>query len=137
MGGTSTRSSSVLLATVVAVGTRWSTAVAGGAVGDFVDSHAVTDAGRPQIFSAGDEDKMPGCRVAVCLSGHIRSFVHPVVHRSIRSNLIEAIEADGCEVDVFAYATLGDTVASIKQVLCVHKAQQRHSSQSAAVFVEI
>lgn len=69
---------------------------------------------RPQPdISTGNEDP---CRVAVCLSGHIRSFVHPVVHQSIRHNVIEAIEADGCQVDVFAYATLEDTVALMKQV---------------------
>lgn len=56
------------------------------------------------------------CRVAVCLSGAVRSFVHPAVHRSIKSNLIEAIEANGCEVDVFAYATREDTVPKHKQV---------------------
>ena len=59
------------------------------------------------------------CRVAVCFSGAIRSFVHPAVHNSIRVNLIEAIEADGCEVDVFAYATLKDTVGRDKKVTCV------------------
>lgn len=46
------------------------------------------------------------CRVPVCFSGHIRSFVHPVVHQSIRKNLLEKIAADGCRVDVFAYASL-------------------------------
>lgn len=56
-----------------------------------------------------------GCRVAVCLSGHIRSFVHSAVHESIRRNLIKAIKGDGCVVDVFAYATAADTVASIKK----------------------
>lgn len=56
------------------------------------------------------------CRVAVCFSGHVRSFVYPVVFRSIRRNLIEAIEADGCQVDVFAYATLQDSVGRSKQV---------------------
>lgn len=56
------------------------------------------------------------CRAALCLSGHIRSFVYPVVHRSIRRNLIEAIEADGCHVDVFAYATLEDNTAHPKEV---------------------
>ncbi|CAM9671496.1 unnamed protein product [Ectocarpus sp. 6 AP-2014] len=55
------------------------------------------------------------CRVAVCLSGAVRSFVHPAVHRSIKSNLIESIEADGCAVDVFAYATREDTVPRHKQ----------------------
>ncbi|CAM9422928.1 unnamed protein product, partial [Ectocarpus fasciculatus] len=55
------------------------------------------------------------CRVAVCLSGAVRSFVHPAVHRSIKSNLIESIEAGGCEVDVFAYATREDTVPRHKQ----------------------
>ena len=55
------------------------------------------------------------CRVAVCLSGAVRSFVDPVVHTSIRHNLIEAIEADGCEVDVFAYATRKDTVGRSKK----------------------
>lgn len=57
------------------------------------------------------------CRVAVCFSGAIRSLVHPAVHNSIRTNLIEAIEADGCEVDVFAYATRQDTVGREKKVI--------------------
>lgn len=57
-----------------------------------------------------------GCRVAMCFSGAIRSFVHPAVHRSIRTNLIESIKADGCEVDVFAYVTREDTVVKAKQV---------------------
>lgn len=56
------------------------------------------------------------CRVAMCFSGAIRSFVHPAVHRSIRTNLIESIKADGCEVDVFAYVTREDTVVKAKQV---------------------
>ena len=59
------------------------------------------------------------CRVAVCFSGAIRSLVHPAVHNSIRKNLIEAIEADGCEVDIFAYATRKDTVGGVKKVTCV------------------
>lgn len=67
---------------------------------------------------AGDQHDDPiDCRVAVCISGHIRSFVYPVVHRSIRTNLIEAIEKEGrCKVDVFAYATPSDVVASYKLV---------------------
>lgn len=56
------------------------------------------------------------CRVAVCFSGNIRPFVNPVVHNSIRRNLIEAIEADGCQVDIFAYATLNDNDAITNQV---------------------
>ena len=60
--------------------------------------------------------KQIGCRVAVCFSGAIRSFVHPVVHNSIRVNLIDAIEADGCEVDVFAYVTRKDKVGRGKKV---------------------
>lgn len=56
------------------------------------------------------------CRVAVCLSGAIRSFVHHAVHGSIQGNLIEAIKADGCKVDVFAYATREDTVGRDKKV---------------------
>lgn len=72
------------------------------------DGGASTDHS-PQV--AGD------CRVAVCISGHIRSFVYPVVHRSIRTNLVEAIEKEGgCKVDVFAYATPSDVVASYKLV---------------------
>lgn len=52
------------------------------------------------------------CRVAVCFSGHVRSLVYPIVHQSIRRNMIEALEASGdCQVDVFAYATLSDTVS--------------------------
>lgn len=56
------------------------------------------------------------CRVAVCLSGAIRSFVHHAVHGSIQGNLIEAIKADGCEVDVFAYATRRGMVGQGKEV---------------------
>ena len=63
-----------------------------------------------------DGSTVASCRVAVCLSGHIRSFVHSAVHKSIRRNLIEAIEADGCDVDIFAYATAKDRVASVKHV---------------------
>lgn len=59
-------------------------------------------------------DSRGGCRVAVCLSGHIHSFVHPGVHLSIKRNLIEAIEADGCHLDVFAYATL-NYMAGLKE----------------------
>lgn len=62
-------------------------------------------------------DNPRACRVAVCISGHIRSFVYPVVHRSIRTNLVEAIEkTGGCKVDVFAYATAMDTVSQYKEV---------------------
>ncbi|CAM9119378.1 unnamed protein product, partial [Ascophyllum nodosum] len=60
-------------------------------------------------------DSAAPCRVAVCLSGHIRSFVHPVVHVSIRRNLVEAMREEGCKVDVLAYASRGGTVASIKE----------------------
>lgn len=63
-----------------------------------------------------DEATPSLCRVAITFSGHIQSLVHPVVHRSIRRNLIGAIEDDGCQVDVFAYATRGDEVSRSKQV---------------------
>lgn len=88
------------------------------------------------------------CRVAVCLSGHIRSFVHSAMHKSIRRNLIEAIEADGCDVDVFAYATARDTVASVKQARskcarafevgsrAVTAVQLQHSSCTAGIDVD-
>lgn len=58
------------------------------------------------------------CRVAVCFSGAIRSLVHPAVHNSIRTNLIQAIKADGCDVDIFAYATRRDAVQEEKKVIC-------------------
>lgn len=56
------------------------------------------------------------CRVAICFSGHIRSFVYPSVHQSAKRNLVDAIAAEGCRVDVFAYATLLDDVPSFKKV---------------------
>lgn len=56
------------------------------------------------------------CRVAVCFSGHIRSLVYPVVHQSIRRNLIDTLKHHGCKADVFAHATLKDTVSRFKQV---------------------
>lgn len=71
--------------------------------------------GAGQIRHGATNASTGGCRVAVCLSGHIRSFVHSAVHESIRRNLIKAIKGDGCVVDVFAYATAADTVASIKK----------------------
>lgn len=68
--------------------------------------------------NVADPERLAGaCRVAVCLSGHIRSFVHPIVHMSIRRNLVDAMQEDGCEVDVFAYVSSGDTVASVKKVM--------------------
>lgn len=71
---------------------------------------------RAQDNDQGDDSGSP-CRVAVCFSGHIRSFVYPVVHQSIRRNLLEAIaERGGCRVDIFAYATLSDAVAKHKHV---------------------
>lgn len=78
-----------------------------------------TGANSGRIIQSSDQHDDPGaCRVAVCISGHIRSFVHPVVHRSIRTNLVEAIEnsGGGCQVDVFAYATPSDAVSQYKQV---------------------
>lgn len=67
--------------------------------------------------SASAVAESESCHVALCFSGAIRSLVHPAVHNSIRINLIEAIEADGCEVDVFAYATRKDTVGRDKKVI--------------------
>lgn len=60
-----------------------------------------------------DGAKKISCRVAVCLSGHVRSFVSPAVHLSLRRNLIEAIEKGGCRVDVFAYAALEDAANTL------------------------
>lgn len=69
------------------------------------------------VWASRDQDTdTDSCRVAVCFSGHIRSFVYPVVHLSTRRNLVEAIAAEGCRVDVFAYATLPDVVPSFKMV---------------------
>lgn len=62
-----------------------------------------------------DNDSKISCRVAVCLSGHARSFVSPAVHLSVRRNVIEAIEADGCRVDVFAYAALEDATSTLEE----------------------
>lgn len=68
--------------------------------------------------NVAEPERLAGaCRVAVCLSGHVRSFVHPIVHMSIRRNLVDAMREDGCEVDVFAYASSGDTVSSVKKVM--------------------
>lgn len=71
-----------------------------------------------KVHVGDHHDDARTCRVAVCISGHIRSFVYPVVHRSIRTNLVEALEKNegGCEVDVFAYATHSDAVPWWKQV---------------------
>lgn len=77
-----------------------------------------SDDADPNIHSDDHHDDAHTCRVAVCISGHIRSFVYPVVHRSIRTNLVEAIEKNEgrCKVDVFAYATHSDAVPWWKQV---------------------
>lgn len=88
----------------------------------------------------------PRCRVAVCLSGHIRSFAYPVVHRSIRTNLVEAIQREGCEVDVFAYATaledddaphnkqVGDglQITLSTRISCRYKQDQQEQAQQRA-----
>lgn len=72
---------------------------------------------RHESDESNDQGDASTCRVAVCLSGAIRSFVHHAVYGSIQGNLIGAIKADGCEVDVFAYATRQDTVGRDKQVI--------------------
>lgn len=57
------------------------------------------------------------CRVALCFSGSIQFFGKPLVHQSVQQNVIESIEAEGCRVDVFAYAAPKDaTSAAIEQV---------------------
>jgi len=48
------------------------------------------------------------CRVAVSISGDPRSFADPIVHRSFRRYVIEAIEKSDCQVHVFAYGMLED-----------------------------
>lgn len=59
------------------------------------------------------------CRVAVSISGDVRSFVDPVVHRSFRRYVVGAIENNGCQVDVFAYAMLEDDVDILLVGVCV------------------
>lgn len=91
-------------------------------VGSAFSSGSISQKKKNQEETHHDSDESNGqgdngaCRVAVCLSGAIRSFVHHAVHGSIQRNLIEAIQADGCEVDVFAYATRKDKVGSGKKV---------------------
>lgn len=86
-------------------------------VGSWVASGAADGTDWPTYSTAsGGRDNGIACRVAVCFSGHVRSFVYPVVHRSIRRNLIQSIEDEGCDVDIFAYATLVDIVPRSKQV---------------------
>lgn len=92
------------------------------AAGSAVSSGSISLRKNNQEGTRHDSDKSNGqgdngaCRVAVCLSGAIRSFVHHAVHGSIKGNLIEAIQGDDCEVDVFAYATGKDVVGSGKEV---------------------
>lgn len=73
------------------------------------------DAGSDGGGAQHEHEESP-CNVAVCFSGHVRSFVYPMVHRSIEQNLIDVLKAQGCQVDVFAYVTLEDTVSKVKQV---------------------
>ncbi|CAM9175760.1 unnamed protein product, partial [Scytosiphon promiscuus] len=47
------------------------------------------------------------CRAAVCISGDVRSFVDPTVHRSFQRHVVETIRGSDCDVDIFAYASLG------------------------------
>lgn len=73
------------------------------------------DAANNDRSSPNDDANKVSCRVAVCLSGHVRSFVHPVVPLSVRRNVIEAIEDSGCSVDVFAYAATEDSGTLVEQ----------------------
>ncbi|CAM9145497.1 unnamed protein product, partial [Pylaiella littoralis] len=71
------------------------------------------------------------CRVAVSISGDVRSFVDPVVHRSFRRYVVGAIENNGCQVDVFAYAMLEDDV----DILLVGFAQDMADIETSIEFL--
>ena len=85
----------------------WLARLAAGGDGQDEDDH-------PHLYP--QDDAKISCRVAVCLSGHVRSFVSPAVHLSVRRNVIEAMRGGGCTVDVFAYAALEDTGEFMEQV---------------------
>ncbi|CAM9821727.1 unnamed protein product, partial [Discosporangium mesarthrocarpum] len=59
----------------------------------------------------GTQDE-PRCHAAVCFSGTLGSFMHPIVNRSVRRNVIDALAAGGCHVDTFAYVTVEDSTSS-------------------------
>lgn len=65
---------------------------------------------------AGGAESLPSCRVAVSISGDVRSFVDPAVHRSIRRYVVEPMEEINCQVDVFAYAMLEDDLDLLLEV---------------------
>lgn len=73
------------------------------------------------------------CRVAVCVSGDVRSFLDPTVHRSFRRHVVEAIEGDGCIVDVFAYASLGFEEMFKEKVRCLVCALKVHITNKSGL----
>lgn len=73
--------------------------------------------------TAGGSEAISSCRVAVAISGDVRSSVDPAVHRSFRRYVVEAIEKANCLVDVFAYAMLEDDVDLLLEVSCYKKVQ--------------
>lgn len=75
------------------------------------------------------------CRVAISISGDARSFVDPAVHRSFRHYVVEAIETNGCQVDVFAYAMLEDDVDIL--LVSIHFVLYVSPSASGGLYVAL
>ena len=78
-----------------------------GTVGIGLSAHG--NVSLPQNATAGGPTRPTRARLAVVLSGMVRSFVAPFVHSSIKSNVLDALCAGrGCSaLDIFACADLG------------------------------
>jgi hypothetical protein len=57
---------------------------------------------------AESSPKSSAMRVAVCITGHVRSFYQPSVHKSIARNLIEPLRKEAGVLDVFFHVGLAD-----------------------------
>ena len=59
--------------------------------------------------------RAPPPRVKVCIVGGVRSFTLPVVHASIRTNVIEPLRSYAARVDVTAYLLRSDSGSRFQQ----------------------
>ena len=69
------------------------------------------------MLCAGEDRETPSPppHVALCLAGHVRTFVNPIVYRSLKENLVDALGVP--RIELFAYLKLTDQLGNVERQL--------------------